>query len=121
MCWAYLRIIALTGNTTFFKDKSQQCRIVGNTVFNLTGPRFVSQTSRSTDKHATARPTVRCIFIIRVTFFFSKIESLYLIRAYSTLLEYHSKIALSNDLILQSATCLQSNGDYIAELLLATS
>ena len=34
----------------------QRWLAVGNTVFNLTGPRFEPQTSRSTDERVTARP-----------------------------------------------------------------
>ena len=36
---------------------SQRGRAVGNTMFDLTGPRFEPQTSRSRDERATARPT----------------------------------------------------------------
>ena len=35
------------GNTAPFETLSQRWRAVGNTVFDLTGPRFESQTSRS--------------------------------------------------------------------------
>ena len=38
----------------------KKCRsliTVGNTVFDLTGPRFEPQTSRSRDERVTARPT----------------------------------------------------------------
>ena len=38
---------------------SQRWRAVGNTVFDLTGPRFEPQTSRSRDERVTARPTGR--------------------------------------------------------------
>ena len=36
---------------------SQQRRAVGNTVSDLTGPRFEPLTSRSRDERVTARPT----------------------------------------------------------------
>ena len=42
------------GNTTSFEEMSQQWRAVGNTVSDLTGPRFESQTSRSRDERVTA-------------------------------------------------------------------
>ena len=45
------------GNIVSFEDKSQRWRAVGNTVSDLTGPRFEPQTSRSRDQRVTARPT----------------------------------------------------------------
>ena len=33
------------GNTALFEEMSQRWRAVGNTVFDLTGPRFEPQTS----------------------------------------------------------------------------
>ena len=45
------------GNTAPFEEMSQRWRAVGNTVSDLTGPRFEPQTSRSRDKRVTARPT----------------------------------------------------------------
>ena len=47
------------GNTAPFEETSQRWRAVGNTVSDLTGPRFEPQTSRSRDKRVTARPTGR--------------------------------------------------------------
>ena len=47
------------GNTTSFEEMSQRWRAVGNTVSDLTGPRFEPQTSCSRDESVTARPTVR--------------------------------------------------------------
>ena len=44
------------GNTAPFEKMSQRWRAVGNTVFDLTGPRFKPQTSRSRDERVTARP-----------------------------------------------------------------
>ena len=44
------------GNTAPFEEMSQRWRAVGNTVSDLTGPRFEPQTSRSRDKRVTARP-----------------------------------------------------------------
>ena len=45
------------GNTAPFEETSQRWRAVGNTVSDLTSPRFEPQTSRSKDEHVTARPT----------------------------------------------------------------
>ena len=45
------------GNTTPFKEMSQRWRAVGNTVADLTSPRFEPQTSRSRDERVTAQPT----------------------------------------------------------------
>ena len=47
------------GNTAPFEEMSQRWRAVGNTVSNLTGPRFEPQTSRSRGERVTARPTGR--------------------------------------------------------------
>ena len=45
------------GNTDPFGGMStQRWLAVGNTVFNLTGPRFEPQISRSRDERVTARP-----------------------------------------------------------------
>ena len=41
-----------------FEEKLQQWRAVGDTVFDLTVPRFEPQTYRSRDEHVTARPIV---------------------------------------------------------------
>ena len=49
------------GNTDPFEEMSQRWRAVGNTVFDLTGPRFEAQTSRSRDERVTARPTGRSL------------------------------------------------------------
>ena len=54
---AHLRVIAPMGNTAPFEEMLQQWRVVGNTVSDLTGPRFDLQTSRSRDERVTARPT----------------------------------------------------------------
>ena len=45
------------GNTAPFKEMSQRWLAVGNTVSDLTGPRFEPWNSRSNDKHITTRPT----------------------------------------------------------------
>ena len=45
-------------STTCFEEMSQRWRTVGDTVFDLTGPRFEPYTSRSRDERVTARPTV---------------------------------------------------------------
>ena len=47
------------GNTAPFEEMSQRWRAVGNTVSDLTGPRFEPRTSRSRDERVTARPTGR--------------------------------------------------------------
>ena len=43
--------------TTYFEEMPQRLRAVGNTVSDLTGPRFEPQTSRSKDELVSARPT----------------------------------------------------------------
>ena len=45
------------GSTASFEEMLQRWRAVGNTVFDLTGPRFQPQTSRLRDKRTSARPT----------------------------------------------------------------
>ena len=47
------------GNTAPFEEMSMRWRAVGNTVSDLTGPRFEPQTSCCRDEHVTARPTGR--------------------------------------------------------------
>ena len=42
------------GNAVPFNEMLQRWRVVGNTVSNLTGPRFETQTSRSRDERVTA-------------------------------------------------------------------
>ena len=49
------------GSKPSFKEMSQRWRAIGNTVSDLTGPRFEPRTSRSRDKRITARPTNRSI------------------------------------------------------------
>ena len=44
------------GNTAPFEEMSRRWRAVGNTVSDLTGPRFELETSRSRDERVTARP-----------------------------------------------------------------
>ena len=53
------------GNTAPFEEMSQRWLAVGNTVSDLTGQRFESQTSRSRDERITARPTVNNIGFIK--------------------------------------------------------
>ena len=53
------------GNTAPFEEMSQRWRAVGNTVSDLTGPRFEPQTSRSRDERVTARPSGRLINYIK--------------------------------------------------------
>ena len=59
-------------NTASFEEMSQRWRVVGNTVSDLTRPRFVPQTSRSRNESVTARPAGRyCVFhmcIVNVDF-----------------------------------------------------
>ena len=50
-----------SGNTAPFEEISQQWRAVGNTVSDLTGPRFEPQTSRSRHERVIARPTGRSV------------------------------------------------------------
>ena len=47
------------GNTAPFEEMSLWWRFIGNTVSDLTGPRFEPQTSRFRDERVTARPTGR--------------------------------------------------------------
>ena len=56
------RVIALALNTAPFKEMLQQRQAFGNTMSDLTGPRFESQTSRYGDERVTARPTGRLCF-----------------------------------------------------------
>ena len=44
-------------NAASLEEMSQRWRVVGNTVFDLTGTRFEPNTSRSRDESVTARPT----------------------------------------------------------------
>ena len=46
--------LAPTGNTASFEKISQRWRAVGNTLFNLTGPRFEPRVSGSINEHVTA-------------------------------------------------------------------
>ena len=47
------------GNTVPFEEMSQQWQAIGNTVSDLTDPRFEPQTYRSREERVTARPTGR--------------------------------------------------------------
>ena len=49
----YLRVIALAGNTAF-EEMSQQWRAVGNTVFDVSSPRFEPLTVHCRDKRVAA-------------------------------------------------------------------
>ena len=60
VCGAHLHVIA-PGNTVPFQEMPQRWRVVGNTVSDLTGPRFEPQTYRSTDECVTARPPGRLL------------------------------------------------------------
>ena len=55
---AHLRLIAPAGNTASFEEMLQRCQAIGNTVSDLTGPRFEPQPSRSRDEHVTTWPRV---------------------------------------------------------------
>ena len=57
-----IRVIAPAGNTAPFEETSQRWRAIGNTVSDLTGPRFELQTSPSRDERVTSRPTGRSTF-----------------------------------------------------------
>ena len=57
--WAHPRVIAPTGNTAPFEEMLQRWQAVGNTVSNLTGPRFEPRTSRFRDERVTDRPRNR--------------------------------------------------------------
>ena len=52
---AHLCVIAPAGNTAPFEEMWQQWQAIGNTVSNLTGPRFEPQTSRFRDEHVIAQ------------------------------------------------------------------
>ena len=54
-----------SSNTTSFKEMLQRWRAVGNTVSDLTGPRFEPQTSRLRNERVTARPTGRLSFHLK--------------------------------------------------------
>ena len=45
-------------NTASFEELSQGWRMVGNTVSDLSGPRFEPQTSRFRDERVAARPII---------------------------------------------------------------
>ena len=55
----HLRFFVPAGDTGLFEEISQRWRVVGNTVSDLTGPRFEPQTSRSRSKRATPQPIGR--------------------------------------------------------------
>ena len=60
-----------TGNTAPFEEMSQRWRAVGNTVSDLTSPRFEPLTSRSRDERATAQPSGRYseLYCSKIDFF----------------------------------------------------
>ena len=64
------------GNTAPFEEMSQRWRAIGNTVSDLTGPRFEPQTSRSRDERVTARPTGRRNIIHLVILFMPRLAFL---------------------------------------------
>ena len=70
VCGAYLCGIAPVGK---FEEMLQQWQAIGNTVTNLTGPRFEPQASCSRDKRVTARPTGIVVdnFLLTIIFTFS--------------------------------------------------
>ena len=55
---AHPRVIAPV-NTVTLEEMSQRWRAFGNTVSDLTGPRFETQTSCFRDERVSARPTGR--------------------------------------------------------------
>ena len=54
---AHLGVIVPASKTARFKEMSQRWGVVGNTVSDLIGPRFESQTSHSRAERVTARVT----------------------------------------------------------------
>ena len=62
ICGAHFRDTAPSGNTTLFEKMSQRWRAVGNTVSDLTSPRFEPQTSRSRHERVTTRSAVRYVY-----------------------------------------------------------
>ena len=50
------------GNTALSEEMLQRWRAVGNSLSDLTGPRFEPQTSHSIDKRVTAQPTGRSFY-----------------------------------------------------------
>ena len=52
------------GNSALFEEMLQRWRVVGNTVSDLTGPKFEPQTYRSRNERVTARPTGRLLVAI---------------------------------------------------------
>ena len=63
------------GNTSPFKEVLQQLQAVGNTVSDLTGPRFEPQTFRSREERDTDRPPGRCPTRIELGIIFYKIKA----------------------------------------------
>ena len=57
VCRAHLLVIEPVGIKANFKKMSERWRAAGNTVSNLTGPRFEPQPCRSKDDFVTAQPT----------------------------------------------------------------
>ena len=63
-CNEFAQLISVSlrsGNTASFEEISPRWRTVGNSVFNLTGPRFEHQISRFRNERVTARPTSRSV------------------------------------------------------------
>ena len=53
-------------NTATFEERSQRWRAVGNSVFDLTGPRFKPTTSGFRDERVTARPPGRLPAVAKI-------------------------------------------------------
>ena len=64
--WVHLRVIAPEGNTASFEEMLQRWRAVGNTVSDVTGPRFAPQTSSSKGERVTTRPTGRSANTLKI-------------------------------------------------------
>ena len=73
VCGARLRVIAPSDCTPPFAEMSQRWRAVGNTVSDLTGPKFEPQTCGSGAERVTARPTGRNNLIVIAKIFIESI------------------------------------------------
>ena len=69
VCEAHLCSIAPADKTALFEEMLQQWQANGNTLSDLTGPRFKPKTLHSRDKEVTARPTGIVVNNFQVTIF----------------------------------------------------
>ena len=82
---AYIRVIAPAGNTALFEETLQRWRAVGNSVSDLAGPRFKSQTSRFRDEPVIVR-RLRAVILHEFSSFLQlhgKRQSLEFLRVYT--------------------------------------